>query len=261
MRAVLILMMMIALATTAAEPLELEVHNDRVWMESRAATRADALSALAEAAGFELKMNSDFREPITMRMQDVPVAVAIQRLTRPHSSVVTHEQDADGKRRIARVSVYRRTYVEPARAAKRSSSRAGRPSRSRASGVADPQRVEELAQILRSDTDARSQRQAITELRRIGGEAAVMALSPALESPNKGIRSYTVAILGQIGSQGAVTLLGQVATGDDDPDVRIRAVVALSRQHGEQARQAVEAASGDPNQRVREAAQSRLDAW
>ena len=68
-------------------------------------------------------------------------------------------------------------------------------------------------------------------------------------------------MLGQIGSPDAVSLLGQVATSDEDPDVRIRAVVALARQHGEQARQAVEVASGDPNQRVREAAQSRLEAW
>ena len=257
MRRALILMA-VALTTTAAEPLDVEVRNDRVWLESRAAPRAAALTALANAAEFELKMNAEFAEPITVRLQDVPMTVAIQRLTRPHSSVVLHENASDGTPRIARVSVYQRTQAAAAPRAQRRAASGNRRSGARGNGA---NRIEELAQVLRTSSDSRAQRRAITELRRLGGESAVVALSSALESPDKKIRSYTVAVLGQIGSPGAVSLLGQVATSDEDPDVRIRAVVALARQHGEQARQAVEVASGDPNQRVREAAQSRLDAW
>ena len=116
--------------------------------------------------------------------------------------------------------------------------------------------------MLTGNTTTREQRQAITELRSIGGELAVPALGAALELPDKSVRSYAVAVLGQIGSAQAVEALGAAALADEEADVRIRAVIALARQHGDPAREFVQAvAERDEEERVRQTAEARLRAW
>ena len=259
-RGLLLLTALMALAGTACAAVLVQILDGNVTIDTGDASRADALKALAEAAGFTLEMNAEFTEPVWLRLNEVPLAVAVQRLTRPHSSVVLHAETDDGRHRIATVKVYRRIQGQAPTASgeRRASVRTRDTTEGRAQ---DTQRLSELADILEDDSDRRAQRRAIAELRSVGGEVAVRGLIPALQSNDRSIRSYAVAVLGQLGSQSAVGLLGQVATEDEDPDVRIRAIIALSRQHSEQARQIVEIASGDDEQRVRDAARARLDAW
>jgi HEAT repeat protein len=257
-RLVLVLLALLHAAAGAQPILQVEVRAGQVFMDVRDRSLADVLEALAQAGDFDLKLNHEFDEPVSLRLQGLPMERAVRRLLRRHSSVVLYAPGNGGRPRIKEIRVYRRNEGKPP--ARPAAARA-RPARN-ADAPADPARVAELAAILSGDTTTREQRQAITELRSMGGDVAVPALSVALELPDKSVRSYAVAVLGQIGSVQAVEILGAAAIGDEEPDVRIRAVIALARQHGEQAREFVEAvAARDAEDRVRQTADARLRAW
>lgn len=89
------------------------------------------------------------------------------------------------------------------------------------------------ADRLINNADLSSREQAITELQRIGSDAAVAAIATAFADNDVQLRRHAVESLGRVDNGNAVQLLGQALLGDKDPSVRLSAVRFFANQNSE----------------------------
>lgn len=121
--------------------------------------------------------------------------------------------------------------------------------------------VATLARVLSGDPDATIRRMSATALGNIGGEDAAGALAAALGDGDRSVRVRAIRGLRIVKGNDAAALLGEIATGDKDPEVRRTTVHFLGALDSEDARSALEIALGDPDAKVRDAATQALAAW
>jgi len=144
---------------------------------------------------------------------------------------------------------------------------------------------ERLEGMLRDDPVAAVRRECAETLGSLAAAASLGALVAAIDDPEVGVREAAVTALGEIADPVVVPRLLELAAGDDDvlireaavaaagavgdeaalptllelvtsgpPQVRRRCVVALSVFDGPDVEEAIQAATGDRNPMVREAA-------
>jgi len=114
------------------------------------------------------------------------------------------------------------------------------------------------ADRLINDADRSSREQAITELQRIGSDAAVAVIATAFADNDVQLRRHAVESLGRVDNDKAVPLLGQALLGDKDPSVRISAVRSFANQNSEVSRAFLNTALTDKNKQVQALARQAL---
>jgi hypothetical protein len=114
------------------------------------------------------------------------------------------------------------------------------------------------ADRLINTADRSSREQAITELQRIGSDAAVAAIAIAFGDNDAQLRRHAVESLGGIDNDNAVPLLGQALLGDKDPSVRLSAVRSFANQNSEVSRAFLNTALTDKDKQVRTLARRAL---
>ena len=114
------------------------------------------------------------------------------------------------------------------------------------------------AGILFNNLDRSTREQAITELKRIGSDDAVVAIATVLGDDDAQLRRHAVESLDNMDNDRAVPLLGQALIGDKDPSVRLEAVRFFASQRNEVSRGFLNTALKDRDQRVRELAKQAL---
>jgi hypothetical protein len=114
------------------------------------------------------------------------------------------------------------------------------------------------ADKLFNNVDRSSREQAITELQRIGSDAAVAAISTALGDNDVQLRRHAVESLGKVDNDAAVHLIAQALLGDKDPFVRLSAVQFFADQNNEVSRAFLNSALKDKDKQVQALARKAL---
>jgi hypothetical protein len=126
----------------------------------------------------------------------------------------------------------------------------------------DPNKISELFVYGQSDGSPSEQPSSWPEAEpQAGGETRlqIKTLEANLGDPDAATRVRVVSMLGAIGSDRVVPILGQVLFGDPDPAARLAAVEALARQPGEAAMAFLEEATKDNDRGVRDTATQALE--
>ncbi len=114
------------------------------------------------------------------------------------------------------------------------------------------------ADSLINNVDRLSREQAITELQRIGSDAAVAAIATVLGDNDVRLRRHAVECLSRIDNDNVVLLLGQTLIGDKDSSVRLCAFRFFANQNSEMARAFLNTAMKDKDESVRALARKAL---
>lgn len=127
--------------------------------------------------------------------------------------------------------------------------------------LGDDAAINALGRFLALDHQPAIRGEAALALGNIGGEAASKALELGLGDEDPDVRFQVVEAMGEIGGSSSTFVLGQIIFGESDPEVRMSALASLGRVRSEAARAFLEAATEDPNHKVREIAYGILYAW
>jgi hypothetical protein len=114
------------------------------------------------------------------------------------------------------------------------------------------------ADKLIGNTNVAVRRQAITELQRIGSDAALAAIATVLGDNDVELRRHAVESLGRIENDTALQLLGQALLGDRDPSVRLEAIQSFANLNDEVSRAFLNTALKDNDEQVRALAKQAL---
>lgn len=115
-----------------------------------------------------------------------------------------------------------------------------------------------LAQLLTQDADPIVRGKAAAALAEVGGAEATASLPTAMRDEDPWVRIQAIRAFGTMEDDRAAQVLSGVLTGDPDPRVRRRAVLALAARPTEEGRWALRAALSDPDPSVRQAVASAL---
>ncbi len=239
---------------------------------------SDALRAIGKKAGVEVYIEGDPGLVWPQTFAGVPLDEGIERLAGDNGLLMKFlpASTTAGAPRLIEVWVYGATgdagvaFAPTLRTAGRTDSgyrelaRLTRGQRLQAvrrlARSKDDAAVATLAQVLLRDPDATIRRISATALGNIGGEDAAAALAAALDDGDRSVRVRAIRGLRVIKGNDAAPLLGEIATGDRDAEVRRTTVHLLGALDSADARAAIEAALADPDAKVRDAATQALAA-
>jgi HEAT repeat protein len=257
---------------SSATSVEIRVEGGLVSVEARDAPVAGVIRAIGEQGGFETIVVGDVNRSVSASFADVPLRNALARLLGDTNHVVVHDTGHAIVRLWLLGSGGTVTSLAPANPPMtvRVPTVAGevRPqdetvARSLAvlqltrSGAA-PAVLEALGRALLEDADALVRTRAAMALGSLGDERALPVLQPALADENGSVRTQVIQALGLIGGEPATRVLGDILLQGGNSSERIVASRGLARQDTELARQYLDTAANDPDQRVRAAAERAL---
>lgn len=263
---------------------------DRVSASLDAASLVAVLRDMGEQAGFTLVLQGTVDHQVSAHFKELPIARALRRIVgSDYALVMLYEPSAPGAPlgRLLEVRVYGDLRGDPAQvtiapaavptparatggspAAGSGTTDAGGPDAySGPAGLAavrtlaargDPAAVAALGRILDTSTDPAVRRAAIEALGGIGGDKAAGAAARGLGDEDPAIRALVVETLGDMEGDRATRTLGQVLFGEPEPDIRLAAVARLRERDSAVARAFLDAAAGDPDPLVRDAALKAL---
>jgi hypothetical protein len=258
---------MLALPAVPADagPASVQFADGRVTVEASEGALSDLLHELAQRAGLHLVLTQAPTGAISATFSGVPIEEGVRRLLRGRSFVLVYAADrrlsdirllggeaAEGGYGIARgQSVEEANLGAAAQGASTPAPPAGIPARS-------PTPVAELAQIVVEDENAAVRARATAALAVAGGPAGIQALRKALEDNEAMVRVHAVHALSRAERAAAIPTLWKVLANDRDPQVRLAVARALGSIGSPDARLALEVATSDANEDVRDEAQRGL---
>ena len=123
--------------------------------------------------------------------------------------------------------------------------------------IGDTRGINPLIEIMLEE-NPEMQQVVITALGQIGGEQVVETVIQALQFEDYKVRKTAVEVLGHLGDQQAITALINTLKTDTNPYVREKAVEALGVSENDQVIEALIAAFGDPELKVRKKARETV---
>ena len=277
-------------APAAADPtatvIDVAVDEGRLTVDVRDAPLAEVLRAVGERVGVDVTLQGDLSAPVTQSFAGVPLEDGIRRLARGHSVMVTYGAPA-GDAEPAKVAGVWVMATQPSTARASidfapSTSSAGAPAvKDEAATGESPlaPRIGEIgrlaedadhgsaAAILRlgeigsADADAELRQQAVAALGRLTDPAAESMLVAALGDEEVDVRLRAVRGLRRFGTDTAVQSIAGLSLTDPDPRVRLAAINALTSLPGGSMLQGLAIASSDPDDAVRAVAIRGLAWW
>ena len=231
---------------TAARGTVVSVDHGLLRLQVREAPLDDVLRAIAEQAGFRLKLKGDVSTPVTWNFAGVSLEEGLRRLAGRHGVVLNYaagEEDS-GEPRLAEVIVLGApngrvaTYIPPSPLDRVYEGLEARDRLSRlqlvrtmASQEDDPA-IADLVTILTEEDDTVVRRMAVIALGKIGGDAALDVLAATLDDADPVIRRQAARALALLGEAADAPLLG--ALNDQDAPVRVQAARALANMRSDE---------------------------
>ena len=237
----------------------------------------EVLRMIGEHGGFKLSLRGKLGLVRPQSFSDLPLHKGIQRLAGNNSLIMIQAVGEDGTKRLAEVKVYGATALARKKPAERVRD-LNRPDEELANLASlergprlravralarrkDASAISALALVLADDRDATVRRIAATALGNIGGEQAAASLIGALADEDPTVRIRATRGLRMIKGADAAPMLGEVAMGDRDPEVRRLTIHLLGALDSPEARRILESAMSDPDPAIREAAKRALANW
>lgn len=223
-------------ASAGAQPREdaaisLRISSGKMTLKAENVALGEVLRRVARAMNAELSIPSELAGRTGYwDLREVPVADAVLEIARPLNVLVVQENPGarDDDRAVLGIYVFGGSDSGSGKAAP-------------PAPVRTP-RVVEVSRILAADADAGARQAAARELGWIGTEESVTALEGALGDADASVRVEAVEALGRIASNEAVRLVGQMAMGSRDPEVRAAALRVLEANASDLARAMLSAA-------------------
>ncbi len=285
-------------AAGKAAAIEVSIQAGMLTLRASNAPLAEVLNAIGEHAGMEIVLKGDLSNPITQSFSGMALDQGLQRLLDGANFVMIYGSvhDEGSPRPLVELRVYggvageiattgesAEELAEGAAAARRAVMLGIAPQAEGDMGLhedivglerddrihamrwladlGDTAAVTTLGRFLALDKVSSVRSEAAMALSNIGGEAAVKALELGLGDDNPDVRFQVVDALSGIDGRRTALLLGQVLFSEPDVEIRMTAVLRLGEEHSEAARSFLEAAAEDPDDWVRETANSILGFW
>ena len=226
-------------APPSGPTLSVTVTSSRLNLTARDARLGDVLLAIGQQSGVKLVLGGSLDTPITETLVNVPLDVAIQRLSRWHAVVLIYEGPDRSVGAPALIEAWvtgpHPSISTPMPAAAGPAHRDPTPN-TRAATAAAPRLSEESERWTRTliafkDANAETRTQQIDDLVKAHGEQAIVAAlrEVATRDPAPRARRSAVRVLASIEGPGARAAL-EATLNDSNPGVRSEARAALRRQ-------------------------------
>jgi hypothetical protein len=281
-------------ALVPASVIEVSVRDDLVTLRARNAPLIAVLEEIAAQAGFTFKPRGNLNRIIGWSFTGIPVEVAIRRLLRRESSVMTYHPATSGRslvlakvvawdttdRSAADISIEQtilrrdpepdettdlrlafktprlEAFLETLEPADRDRAR------QRLAELPEETSTEAITALLSKDEDPTVRTIAVIGLGSMREESAKEALFEALADGDRQVRLQAIYALGKLWGDDALESLGEVLLKDPDPVVRRDAAITMARSADEEALEALRQAQFDGDPMVQEVvahALARLD--
>ena len=257
-------------------PVEVQLDGGALTVRAENASLADVLREIADAAGVKIVLSGDLSTPVSLSIGPVPMDQGIRNLVGAHKLIMIHESRSGASEppRLTQLRVYGPTGFGALGAGGAGAAGAfdrikrdlnsGNPGR-RGRAIAQAAKLESeealklLEPLVEENSDATVRMQAVSALGRIGGEGATDILTRALSDPELKVRVEVIQALGATGGPKAMLSLAQLVAGEEDSELRSRAVQVLAADKSEHVTAILKKAVEDPDDRVREAALAALE--
>jgi HEAT repeat protein len=254
------------LAAGAHGQLQVRLDAGLLTLEADTVPLAEIVEEISRQAGFATTLIGDFTAPVSVTLDKVTVAAALERLLADTDRIVIYADspaDAAG-RRIVRLWLFepgddRQAAAAPPPTAPDPLQHDDARIRSRAvlrltQSGARQDVLDTLGQILQEDDDPLVRSRAALALGSLHDPRALATLEAALSDASFTVRAQSVQALGQIGGEQATGILGNVLLHDPDSLLRTIAAQNLHKEDSPSAQSFLDAAVDDPDQQVRAAA-------
>ena len=261
----MLLAMFVAPTDVLAARMSAEFRNGLLWLDLEGASLEAAVMEIGRQAGFETIVIGELHNPVSLKVEAMPLAEALDKLLANTDRIVVYagaDTRADSGQGIARVWLF--SAIEAAVPDMGDESPDTLPGDSRERSLAmlrltrkgaTVEVIETLGEALLEDPHPLVRSRAAAALGSLADARSLGMLASALEDPSQTVRAQALQALGQIGGPHASRILGDVLLQNPDARMRLLAVKALHRDSSPQARAYLEAAAGDSDSQVREAAQ------
>ena len=269
-----------AAAGDAAKPgaqLSLSLDGGRLSLAARDVPLETVLRAVAIEGGFALKVQRKLRGTYSGSFQNLSLHAAVLRLLRNANAFVIEFGPSgamSNTRRLRRLTVIGEAIAQDGRSTTMQSNgeMLGGASTARASVARrekidkirklsldrSPAAAETLSGLLLNDRDGFIRGAAANVLARFRGEGVEAALISALDDRDVSVRRRAIVALGQVRAKGAVNRLIKILRTEWDEESAVLAAKALRGHYSPEILDALAEVSDDPNERIRNAAQSAL---
>jgi hypothetical protein len=258
--------------------IEVELAHDRLTLRADGAPLAEVLRAIGVAGGFEVMLRGAFTAPVRAAFVDRPLEAALRRLVEGHSVVLLRGDPDPASGTVALAEI--RVIENPALAAaddpapdapsgagaavvpedatdESAKDDADEPPPDREAlrlanlGMPPPTRDDVLLEL--GDPDQAARVAAVPKVGSLRPREAIGILAGVLaEEDDPQVRSRAVAALTRLEGTGSRALLRERALGDDDPGLRVQALNALATTAGDRSINVLgQALRQDPEPKVR----------
>lgn len=242
-----------------------DVRGGRVTVDLRDAELEDVLEQIAARAGFRLEIAGELGS-VTVAFRGLPLEHALRRLAQEHGLMLVYSAAGDGRAetRLLEVEVFA-TY----RARAASGAAPGTSERDAALGEINrlaflpnkEEAVSQLAELLRTASDAAVRARAVWALGKTRAARAALELATPLSDREPQVRVQAAYALRRVEGRRAIPALGDLLLGDPDVMVRRAAARMLGMLPDSASTSALSMAAGDADASVRQAVSRALERW
>ena len=240
-----------------------EVADGRLTVDLRDADLEDALSRIAERAGFELRTSGPLGR-VTAAFTASSVEEGLRRLVQDHELMLVYRASEGGRGGgdLAEVRVFAATSSGATRGAGAASNASPAATLAEISRLSmtpgDPAAASRLAEIFRSAPESVVRARAVTALGRVGGAGAAPTLGSALGDAAPDVRVQAVYAVARVDGARSLAALRSLLQRDPDASVRRAAARMLATLPDAAATAALQSASADSDASVRQEAARAL---